>query len=132
MKLQGARELYYFYTGKTSDIVRQLALGAIAIIWLFKTSVGEVTTVHAGLALPLKLIVLGLTFDLLQYAVAALLWGGYQRIMELRGTPECVDFKAPRQLNWLTVAFFLAKVGCVVAAYWFLLLHLSSRIQLAA
>jgi len=36
MKLKDAREIYYFYSGKTSDLVRQLGLAGIAVIWLFK------------------------------------------------------------------------------------------------
>lgn len=39
MKLKDAREHYYFYSGKTSDLVRQLGLAGIAVIWLFKSDV---------------------------------------------------------------------------------------------
>ena len=51
MNLKDAREHYYFHTGKVSDIVRQLGLGAIAIVWLFRS--GDTTAA----AIPLELLV---------------------------------------------------------------------------
>ncbi len=32
MKLQDARDFYYFHSGKTSDLIRQLGLGGIAVV----------------------------------------------------------------------------------------------------
>jgi hypothetical protein len=36
MKLQDYRNDFYLFSGKASDISRQLAFAAIAIIWIFK------------------------------------------------------------------------------------------------
>ena len=58
MKLKDARDLYYFYSGKTSDLVRQLGLAAIAVIWIFKFEVGGTPKIPNDLGLPLALIVL--------------------------------------------------------------------------
>lgn len=63
MKLKDALENYYFHSGKTSDLVRQLALAGIAVIWLFKYEVTGVPKVPAQLLLPLGLIVCGLALD---------------------------------------------------------------------
>ena len=46
MKLKDAREIYYFYSGKTSDLVRQLGLAGIAVIWLFKYDVQGIAELH--------------------------------------------------------------------------------------
>jgi hypothetical protein len=36
MKLQKARDTYYEYSGKLSDITRQLSFAGIAIVWIFR------------------------------------------------------------------------------------------------
>lgn len=157
MKLSEARDFYYFYTGKTSEIVRQLALAGIAVIWIFKT--GQVQ-LPAELILPLILIALTLVLDLFQYFVAATTWGIYSRWQEkncesekvfekklilpsytrLRGgsrkplgAEKAVDssafvFHAPRAINWPGIVFFYSKSLSLIFAYWFLFEYLYPRI----
>lgn len=84
MKLKDARDNYYFYTGKASELVRQLGLAGIAVIWLFKKEVAGVPKIPEELLLPLVLIVLGLALDLLQYVSASIIWGVFQRWKEKR------------------------------------------------
>ena len=36
MKLSDYRETYYEFSGKASDVTRQLAFAGIAIVWIFK------------------------------------------------------------------------------------------------
>lgn len=124
MKLKDARDNYYFFSGKTSDITRQLGLAGIALVWLYKVERAGVTKLPVELQTPLVLIVLGLTLDLLQYAVATGVWGVYQRHKEKSGIGETVDFEAPSSINIPTIALFIGKVGCVVAAYALLLNHI--------
>ena len=128
MKLKDAREFYYFHSGKTSDLVRQLALAGIAVIWLFKYEVIGVPKVPTQLLAPLVLIVLGLAFDLLQYAVATGIWGVFQRAKERAGVGEDAEFLAPPQLNWPALAFFWLKVVSICAAYYLLLQHLARTV----
>ena len=40
MTLRATRDRYAFYTGKASDIVRQFALAAVALIWIFRGNTG--------------------------------------------------------------------------------------------
>ena len=82
MKLKDALDNYYFHSSKASDIVRQLGLAGIAIIWIFKHDVQGIPKIPHELLLPLELIVLGLTFDLLQYFVAAIIWSNFHRCKE--------------------------------------------------
>jgi hypothetical protein len=128
MRLPDARDLYYFYSGKTSDIVRQLGLAGIAVVWLFKQEVGGAPKVSEPLLLPLALIVLGLALDLLHYAVATAIWGSYQRLKERGGVGEDDEFKAPRQLNWPGLTFFWLKVVAIATAYVVLLTHLARTV----
>jgi hypothetical protein len=128
MKLKDAREIYYFHSGKTSDLVRQLALAGIAVIWLFKYEVIGVPKVPVQLLVPLVLIVLSLAFDLLQYTVATSIWGVFQRAKERVGLGEDAEFLAPLLLNWPALAFFWLKVASICAAYYLLLQHLARTV----
>lgn len=128
MKLKDARELYYFYSGKTSDLVRQLGFAGIAVIWIFKYDVQGVPKIPQALLPPLILIVLGLALDLLQYAVATSIWGFFQRRKEVSGIAEDADFLAPKQFNWPTIGFFALKAASIIAAYVYLLRHLAYTI----
>ena len=128
MKLKDARDYYYFNSGKTSDLTRQLGLAGIAIIWIFKYEVLGVQKVPENLLLPLGLIVVGLALDLLQYAIATGVWGIFHRIKERSGTKEDAEFKAPATFNWPALLFFWLKVFSIVGAYGLLLKHLASTI----
>ena len=35
-KIEDYREDFYFFTGKASEVNRQLAIAGIAVIWIFK------------------------------------------------------------------------------------------------
>jgi len=128
MKLQGIRELYYTYSGKTSDLIRQTGLGGIAVIWIFKVEAGGSPKVPHELLFPLLLIVGGLASDLLQYIVATATYGIYQRKKELAGAGEEDDFKLPRQFNWASICFFVLKCTLITIAYAFLLHYVFKRI----
>lgn len=41
MQLKDTRESYQFFSGKASEIVRQLGFAGIAVIWVFKVTVGD-------------------------------------------------------------------------------------------
>ena len=128
MNLKDAREFYYFNSGKTSDLVRQLGLAGLAVVWIFKYDVLGVPKIPAPLLMPLVLIVCGLALDLLQYAVATGIWGIFQRTKERAGVSEEAEFTAPPQFNWPALIFFWLKVISIGAAYYFLLAHLARTI----
>ena len=110
MNLEKAREFYYFYTGKTSDVARQLSFAAIAIIWLFSKRDGVEFYIASDLLLSLKLVVLALVFDLLQYIIGSFLWGLCQRSYEKQGVGEEINFEVFKYINWPTICCFWLKV----------------------
>jgi hypothetical protein len=57
MKLQAYREDFYAFSGKVSEIVRQLALAGIAIVWLLKVDLAAGTALPTALLPPALLIV---------------------------------------------------------------------------
>lgn len=128
MKLATAREAYYTFTGKASDLVRQLAFAGIAVVWLYRAARGDVGTIPPNLRAPLILCVLALLFDLLQYVSSALAWGAYARSQETRGVDEETEFDAPAWLNWPGNTFYAAKVLTLAAAYALLLRFLAREL----
>jgi len=89
MNLQDYRDDFYTYSGKASDISRQLAFAGIAIIWIFKKEVPATgLTVPRELILPGILIVLALGVDLLQYCLATVIWWLFYRKKEREGVHE--------------------------------------------
>jgi len=125
MKLQGYRDEFGVFSGKASDVSRQLAFAGIALIWIFKIDSSGHTTVPPKLIWPGVLIVASLTLDLFQYFVGSVIWRCYYRALEKRGTRE--DVELPLHDEWrelsITGLFFL-KVACVIAAYGFILVFL--------
>lgn len=131
MKRCDAREAYYDSSRKTSDIVRTLALSAVAIVWVLRVNGphGE-----ASLARPLLLTgflaVIALALDLLQYAVATAMWGWFHRSKEKDDKiTEETEFEAPGWMNYPALCFFVAKVAALLLAYVVLLKHLVSVIN---
>lgn len=130
MKLGDALENYNYYSGKLSDIVRQLAFAGIAVVWVFKAD--KLNTIPPELIRPTLLIVVALALDLMQYFYASIAWSCFHRYMEnrARNTMAAADeeFLAPRAINWASIAFFYLKTICLGAGYWFLYRYLSAKL----
>ena len=126
MKPNEAREIYYFNSGKASDIVRQLGLAAIAIAWVFKTDQAGHPVIPRGLIVTAAWAIITLSLDALQYLYATAAWGILQRRKELLRQDE---FLAPAVINWPTLVFFWAKCLAVSIAYSFILKYLTDRLE---
>jgi hypothetical protein len=111
MKLQDYREDFYTYSGKASDVNRQLAFAAIAIIWIFKKDVAGQLTVPQQLLVPGMLIVAALALDLLHYISAAITWYLFYRYKEKVNTPE--DREIDHSI-WLVVPLNLMFGGKII------------------
>lgn len=126
MKLQDYRDDFYTFSGKASDLSRQLAFAGIAIIWLFKKEPLSGLTVPRELVLPGLLIVGSLAVDMLQYGVASVLWRAFYRSKEKEHIAEDVEID---HAEWwerpIWFAFWL-KIVLVLCAYGFLLRFLWS------
>ncbi len=130
MKLADVRETYYTYSGKASDIARQLSLAGIAIIWVFSgggVSTGVAIHIPKDLTFVGLILIGGLAADFLQYFWASGVWGAFGRIKE-RQVQKSDDFLAPPWLNYPTNVFFWGKLILVVVAYLLLAVALASRL----
>jgi hypothetical protein len=124
MKLEGYRETFYTYSGKLSDLNRQLGFAAIALIWLFKIDRGGQLTIPKGLLLPGILVVLSLSFDMLHYCVASVIWRRFYRAKENDGVSEDAEIQHSVWLERPIYALFTIKIVFMMSAYVGILLFL--------
>jgi len=124
-----ALENYYFYTGKASDIIRQLALAAIAVVWVFKIDRAGQPTVPRALFIAAGWTILTLAIDALQYLYGAAAWGIFHRVKEKAGES---NFAAPAAINWITILCFWSKAIAVAVTYTLILNYLICHVPATA
>jgi hypothetical protein len=119
MKLSDYRKTYYEYSGKASDVARQLSFAGIALVWVFKLDSKPIPNIPEQLFFPAALLTAALALDLLQYTISAMVWGSFARSQEkLRSSKEEDPIlSAPRFYNWPGLSFFWTKIVVVIWAY---------------
>jgi hypothetical protein len=118
MKLKEIQDDYYLFTGKVSDLTRQLALAGIAVIWIFRNPELQPNLIPDQLISPLIFLGLSLGFDLLQYVYQAIAWAlfyGYHRRIKHKDDEAEID-ENPK-LNIASWTLFGLKAGCTIFAY---------------
>jgi len=130
VKLSDTKAAYDYFSGKASDVARQLSFAGIAVIWVLR--VGEKTggiPFDRALMWPLVGFVLALALDIAHYAYASIAWGVFNRRKEkLFGANSAREFTAPAQINLPSLVLFWGKLAVVVASYVLLLGYLASRV----
>jgi hypothetical protein len=119
VKLSDAQENYEYFSGKASEVARQLSLAGVAVIWVFR---GES---KGGVGIPNGLIVSGLcfclalAFDLLHYVAGTIAWGTFHRFHETRLASHAKDpvLTAPPFINWTQTTLFILKLAAVGYGY---------------
>lgn len=130
MILEDYRETFYTFTGKASDLNRQLAFAGIAIIWLFKKDNLAGLSIPRELLWPGVLIVASLALDMLHYVVASVVWRHFYRTQEKLGADEKADLTHDVYLEWPIYLLFSLKIIAVLAAYVFLVAYFVRAILL--
>lgn len=115
---------YYYFTGKASDINRNLALGGIAIIWIFKTTALGEPTIPKELLFPLIALVISLALDLFQYIAGGIIWFIFYKYKEHQIKNNKIkadaDIKAHYVLPSILHLIYWAKLTSNIVAYIFL------------
>ena len=88
LKLSEYKEDYYTFTGKLSDITRQIAFAGIAMIWVFRKSDDMGIKIEEGLILPAILIVIALAFDMFHYIYQSITWSVFYTYYKRKGKEE--------------------------------------------
>ena len=110
MNLKTVRDAYDTYSGKASEITRQLGFAGIAVVWIFRYQVADGLALPDQLRLPLALLVVALAADFLHYVVSAAVWGIFGRITEKKLVKRDDDFETPSKINWPGLFFFWMKI----------------------
>jgi hypothetical protein len=119
---------FEFYTGKASDVVRQLALAGFALIWLFKrdTSTGPVVPIEFRFAA--VLLLLAILFDFLQYSVASVVWERYKNQFSAEPpASENQEIIPPDRIYYPGAFFYYAKIVALVIGYVALLIQFGAN-----
>ena len=109
MKLSEYKSDAYYFSGKASDITRQLSFAGIAVIWIFRQTDQTSQIIPERLLLPLILFVLALCCDLIQYVYSAIVWHVFHRYHEhhLKKDDPDPDILASNSLNYTSWVFLV-------------------------
>jgi len=126
-KLSEFKEDYYHFTGKLSDINRQIAFAGVALIWVFKKADELGVHIENDLILPAILIVSALGLDLFQYIYQSIVWSIFYTIQNRKFEDETTEVESPEYLNYISWVFFSIKVLLVLIAYVNIFLYLLEK-----
>jgi len=127
MTIVKCQEDYDYYSGKVSEIVRNLGLAGIAIVWIFKNTIDGHHSVPPELFFPTMLLILGLSADLLQYFVSAKICFFVYRSKEKKGLGKEDPFVFSEKLTWPGFVFYYTKVLLICWAYVLLFMYIGSK-----
>jgi len=130
VKLADYRADFYTFSGKASDLCRQLAFAGIALIWVFKVNGAAGPSLPPALYWPSALIVSALAFDMAHYVVASVIWRTFFRQKEREGVTE--NDESVSHSEWLEAPIwilFVIKILFVSSAYILLLSFLWTHIS---
>ena len=114
------------YTAKTSDVARQLAFAAIAVVWLFKSEVAGRSIVPAKLLRSAEWAVASLALDFAQYV-----YGCFVITLYLAITKKHDERPKPGRILSIASVLFWAKIICLVVSYTQLFRYLRSAVGAA-
>lgn len=139
MKLAAANECYQYYSGKTSDIIRQAAFAGIAVVWIFNQATPQVKFHLPPALIEVTYWLLAtLVADLLHNLVSTAMWGvfhwtedtKYERLKDADTATVCKyedhEVDTPPWINWPGIGLFAAKVFFLGWAYVLLARYLMS------
>jgi hypothetical protein len=120
------------YTTAASTVNRSLALGGIAIIWIFKRDDVTHSITPGVLNLPLLFLAISLALDMFQYFVAGIAWTWfYERKYWLWKHKKefkagyAQDIPAPNVISIPLYGLWFLKILFMGLAYWKILCYLS-------
>lgn len=128
MKLSEYKQDYYIFTGKLSDINRQIAFAGIALIWIFRKIDGSEISISNELILPSILFAFALGFDILQYIYQSITWSIFYNYHYKKIGDEETDIPTPKKLNYPSWFFFIMKVLFVIVSYTYIIKFLINNL----
>jgi hypothetical protein len=131
MKIGDVERAKDLFTGKASDVVRQLAFAGIAVIWLVRAD-KSAHPIPVHLVPALTLFSVALACDLFQYTISSVIWSVYYRRKLGENLADGTDFPVPVWLPFPGWCFFILKVGVTLVAWVWLATSLIEMWQLTS
>lgn len=120
-------EMFHSDSGMFSSLVRQIAFGGIAIIWIFRTELNKQNStspqeiIPSDLFAPLALLAGALLMDLIQYLYRTIV----TRVLAGSTPDKYGQINSRPWIEFFTWLFFLGKFIFVVVAYFRILCFLT-------
>lgn len=131
MQLKEYKKEAYELSGIASNLIRQFAFAAIAIIWIFKFDKPEQNLLPPELIRPLIFIVVTLVLDLLQYLIPAIIYTIFFLYHERKNKGKTdVEIKASFYYTIPNIVCFIFKIIGLGCGYFYILQFLMSKFQI--
>ena len=127
-KLSEYKEDYYSFSGKLSDINRQIAFAGIALIWIFKQTINNEIVLDPALVSPARLIIIALGIDIFHYIYQTITWSIFYTIKKAKHNSEDYELDSPIYLNITAWVLFGFKILFVLIAYFKIFFYLSDKL----
>ncbi len=124
MKFEEIREEYYVNTGKTSELIRQLAFAGIGMVWVYFMGEKPSPDTESYLLAPLLPLALCLFCDICQYLYASIAWERKYNEGVKKKLALDADLSVRKRINIPTRLFFYGKVVFLLMAYVMLIVNL--------
>lgn len=118
-KLSEFRKDADYFTGKASEVSRQLSLAGIAVVWIFKHTNNDVSILPKELVPTVVFFATALMLDLIHYVYAGIAWSIFSRHHEKKNPDKTKDpeLRASKFINWPTWILFSGKLISVCIGY---------------
>jgi len=116
MKLIDVEQAKVDYSGRASDVSRQLAFAGIAVVWILRDDKAA-QPISMSLVPALTAFVAVLALDILHYASSSLIWTVYYNRLVKRGIGEGDNFDEPRGINWPGYMLFGTKIVVLLCGW---------------
>lgn len=112
MKLGDIRDDYYTYSGKLSDISRNMCFAGIAVIWALRLGEAGSSGIPYSdkLLTPLVYFALSLAMDFIQYAWSTAATGIVNSVYWKKHKDNDVEVEFPSWLNHISILLFFIKL----------------------
>ena len=116
------------FTGKASEISRQMVLAGVGIIWLFKDP--NSNTLDNCTIWPLLFLGGAVVIDLAQYVIGGVVWKRfYDKIDKTIRPEDDPEVAAPASLSTPLYVLFFIKLGLTIVSYILIIIFLARNLH---
>ena len=122
---------FSYYTGKVSELARQLSLAGIGIIWLFKGDGSKTPLIHPQMRAAAGLLLVALILDFLQYVIGAAHYTKWTVRLERDGVAktyaaDTAEAKRPSRIANIPYLGVIKHIELAGFVFWFKVVALSA------